>query len=150
MLLGKVKSLICSDYTFCSFYSPFCIHPQMNTMQVMALDYLVATYPLFLIFLTYAVVSLHDRYPVVVRLWRPAYRVFLCLRREWNIRGLLVQAFASFLVLSFVKILDVSFDLVRFIYLYGNVYVLAMCMWPTVVTIAFSQGEGLEDCWESW
>ena len=92
-------------------YSPFCIHPDMTTLQVLALDYLVAVYPLFLIFITYTAVLLHDRYSIVVKIWRPAYRVFSCIRREWNIRGSLIQAFATFMVLSYVKILNVSFSL---------------------------------------
>ena len=92
-------------------YSPFCIHPDMTTLQVLALDYLVAVYPLFLIFLTYTAVLLHDRYSIVVKIWRPAYRVLSCIRREWNIRGSLIQAFATFMVLSYVKILNVSFRL---------------------------------------
>ena len=54
---------------------------------------------------------LHDRYPLVVRLWRPVNKLYMCIRREWDIRGSLVQAFATFLVLSYVKILNVSFDL---------------------------------------
>ena len=96
---------------FRPLYTPFCIHPDMTTLQVLALDYLVAVYPLFLIFLTYTAVLLHDRYSIVVKIWRPAYRVFSCIRREWNIRGSLIQAFATFMVLSYVKILNVSFSL---------------------------------------
>ena len=83
----------------------------MTTLQVLALDYLIGVYPLLLIALTYISVCLHDRYTLVVRLWQPMYRVFMCIRNEWNIRGSLVQAFATFLVLSYVKILNVSFDL---------------------------------------
>ena len=94
-----------------SIYKPFCIHPSMTTLQVLALDYLIGVYPLLLIALTYIFVCLHDRYTLVVRLWQPMYRVFMCIRNEWSIRGSLVQAFATFLVLSYVKILNVSFDL---------------------------------------
>ena len=96
---------------FRSLYTPFCIHPQMSTLHVLSLDYLVGVYPLVLIFLTYIAVILHDRYPIVVKMWSPAYRAFMCIRREWNIRGSLIQAFATFLVLSYIKILNVSFDL---------------------------------------
>ena len=52
-------------------YTPFCIHPDMTTLQVLALHYLVAVYPLFLIILTYTAVLLHDRYSIVVKIWRP-------------------------------------------------------------------------------
>ena len=94
-----------------SLYKPFCIHPSMTMLQALALDYLVGVYPLLLIALTYIFVTLHGRYALVVRLWRPLYRIFINVRKEWNIRGSLVQAFATFLVLSYVKILNVSFDL---------------------------------------
>ena len=96
---------------------PFCIHPKMSTLHILALDYLVGVYPLFLIFLTYIAVILHDRYPLVVKIWRPVYRVFMCIRQEWDICGSLVQSFATFLVLSYVKILYVSIDLLTPVYL---------------------------------
>ena len=98
---------------FRSEYTPFCLHPKLSTMQVIALDYLIAVYPMLLIVLTYIAVTLHDRYPIIVTLWRPMQRVFTCIRKEWNIRGSLVQAFATFLVLSYVKILNVSFELLN-------------------------------------
>lgn len=102
---------------FRSLYTPFCIHPKLNTLHVLALDYLIGVYPLLLILLTYIAVTLHDRYPIVVKAWKPAYKIFMCIRREWNIRGSLIQAFATFLILLYVKILNVSFDLLFPIYL---------------------------------
>ena len=96
---------------FRSAYTPFCIHPKMDFIHVLVLDYLVGVYPLFLIFLTYIAVTLHDRYPLVVKMWRPVYRALMCIRQEWNIRGSLIQAFASFFILSYVKILNVSLDI---------------------------------------
>ena len=115
-LLIAVNSIWNLDF-FRSLYRPFCIHPKMSALHVLALDYLVGVYPLFLIFLTYIAVTLHDRYPLVVKIWRPVYRVFMCIRQEWDIRGSLVQAFATFLVLSYVKIFYVSFDLLTPVYL---------------------------------
>ena len=67
---------------FRPLYSPFCIHPDMITLQVLALDYLVAVYPLFLIFITYTAVLLHDRYSIVVKIWRPAYKVYSAVYAE--------------------------------------------------------------------
>ena len=37
--------------------------------------------------------------------------MFMYMRREWDIHGSLTQAFSTFLILSYVKILNVSFDL---------------------------------------
>ena len=41
--------------------SPFCLHPEMSSLQILALDYAIAAYPLLLIVLTYILVELHAR-----------------------------------------------------------------------------------------
>ena len=91
-------------------YTPLCLHPKLNTMQVLALDYLIAVYPMLL---TYIALALHDRNPLIITLWRPMQRILTCIKKEWNIRGSIVQAFATFLVLHYVKILNVSFVLLN-------------------------------------
>ena len=89
----------------------FCLHPKMETLDMLMLDYLIGIYPLLLILLTYLAVSLHDRSSILVLLWTPFYKCFSCIRKEWDIRGSLIQGFATFIVLSYVKILDVSFNI---------------------------------------
>ena len=89
----------------------FCLHPKMETLDMLMLDYLIGIYPLLLILLTYLAVSLHDRSSILVLLWTPFYKCFSCIRKEWDIRGSLIQGFATFTVLSYVKILNVSFDI---------------------------------------
>ena len=96
---------------FRSVYSPFCLHPNMSTLQTFALEYIISVYPLCLIFITYVCVKLHDRYSVIVRLWRPFYRCFMHLRNKWDIRNNLIGAFATFIILSYVKIINTSFDI---------------------------------------
>ena len=103
--------------TFRLITPPFCLHPKATILHVLGLDYLTGVYPLFLIFVTHLAVKLHTRYPIVEKMWRPAYRVFTSIRREWDIQGTLIQAFATFIVLSYVKILNVSFDLLTPVYL---------------------------------
>ena len=44
---------------FRTLYSPFCLHPNASTLQVLSLDYIIAAYPLALIILTYTLVRLH-------------------------------------------------------------------------------------------
>ena len=93
-------------------YSPFCLHPKMTTLQALALDYAIAAYPLFLIIITYLLVEMHDHnFRILVWLWKPFHTCFVGFRREWNIRGSMINAFATFLLLSYVKFLSVSFDL---------------------------------------
>ena len=93
-------------------YSPFCLHPNATTLQVLSLDYIIAAYPLVLIILTYTLVTLHYyNCRLVVWLWKPFLRCCIHFRRQCNIRNSLVDAFATFLLLSYVKFLSVSFDI---------------------------------------
>ena len=53
-------------------YSPFCLHPEISAFEIASLDYMVAVYPIFLIFVTYVVVTAYDReYRILVYIWRP-------------------------------------------------------------------------------
>ena len=128
---SNMKSSVSQLYTVISLYGfwnldffrvlcpLFCLHPNMSTLQVLALDYGIAVYPLFLIVVTYALVELHDHNcRIVVSLWKPFHRCFVCFRRQWNIRASLIDAFVSFLVLSYMKFLIVSFYFVIPVRLY--------------------------------
>ena len=93
-------------------YTPFFLHPDASTLQILSLDYIIAAYPLALIILTYTLVRLHyHNCTLVVWLWRPFIGCFARCRRQWNIQNSLVDAFATFLLLSYVKFLSVSFDI---------------------------------------
>ena len=93
-------------------YPPFCLHPGTTTLQVLALDYVVAVYPLVLLVVVYLFVKIYDsNFKVIVCLWRPFHRCFLHFRRDWNIKTSLIDSFATFLLLSYMKFLSVSCDL---------------------------------------
>ena len=93
-------------------YEPFCLHPSMTTLQVLALDYAIAIFPLALIVITYSLVELHNRdCRIIVWLWRPFRTWCVRIRRLQNIRTSLIDAFATFILLSCVKFLSVSYDL---------------------------------------
>ena len=101
-------------------YSPFALHSSISTLQVLALDYAVAAYPLFLIVVTYVLVELHDNnFRIAVWLWKPFHYCFACYRRRWDIRTSLIDTFATFFLLSYVKFLSVSFDLLIPVSLYN-------------------------------
>ena len=102
-------------------YTPFCLQPHTNTLQVLALDYVVAVYPLLLITLSYLLVLLYDRnVRLIVCLWKLFLPLFIKFRRQWNIRNSLVEAFTTFFLLSYVKILSVSVDLLVPVLLYDQ------------------------------
>jgi hypothetical protein len=96
-------------------YPPFCLHPKANIIQILSLDYLVALYPFFLIFMTYVLVTAYDkRYRLVVWMWRPVQRCVHRHRNSWNIHTSLIEIFATFILFSYVKILDVSIQILAF------------------------------------
>ena len=92
-------------------HEPTCLHPSMTMLQIIALDYAVALFPLCLILTTYVFVKLHDKYAIVVKLWKPFYWCFSKIRKEWNIKMSLIEVFATSLLLSYVKLINVSIDL---------------------------------------
>lgn len=96
---------------FRGVYEPFCYHESMSALHIVSLEYLIALYPLCLILLTYVIVYVHDRFPAVARTCRPVHRVLSRMRRQWDIKKSLVDGFTTFLLLSYIKILNASFDL---------------------------------------
>ena len=95
---------------FRTLIPPICL--PLNTMQVIALDYLVAVYPLLVLVSVYVLVRAHDRgCRLVVQLWRPFLSCFARMRQQFNIRNSVIDAFASFILFSCIKFLNVSSDL---------------------------------------
>ena len=89
-----------------SFYYPICLHPINMSFYLTA----VAVYPLFLILTTFIIIKLHDNFTIVVRLWRPFHKCLFLFRKQWNIRSYLVNTLTTFIVLSCVKIINISFE----------------------------------------
>ena len=91
---------------------PYDICLKVNTLQVLALDYSIAFYPLTLIVVTYVLIELHAcNIKFIVWIWRPFHRCFARFRQQWDIRTSIIDAFATFILLSNIKLLSVSFDL---------------------------------------
>ena len=109
---------------FRPFYSDLCLG--IGILPTLALDYVIAVYPLLLMIISYLLIVLYDRnYRVITIMWRPFLSLFSLFRRNWNIRTSVVDAYATFFLLSFVKFLSVSFDLLvptKVYYLHGDHY----------------------------
>ena len=91
---------------------PFCIGENIDNIQAILLHYISAFYPLILVFITYLGIELHgNNVRLVVWLWKPFHRCFARIRRTWNIQHSIVNAFSTFLLLSYTKILSISFRL---------------------------------------
>ena len=99
----------------------FCISESLTTLDIIAMDYIVATYPLVLIVATYICIELYDRdFRLFQILWAP----FKCILKElsWkiDIRHTLIDAFATFLQLSYSKLVFVSFNLLSYVAPYNS------------------------------
>ena len=95
-----------------AIYHPFCLHPNMTIVQALALDYLIALYPLVLLLIIYFLVSLHSKNnTVIVKMWKPFWAVLRPLIRNLNIQTSLIESFASLYFLSAMKVQSVSLDL---------------------------------------
>ena len=95
---------------FKSFYSDICIHS--NGLLVLALEYAIAIYPFILTLLSYLFIQLHDQNfrPLKV-VWKPIKRVLVLFHTNWNSRASVIDAYVTFFLLSYMKLLNVSFNL---------------------------------------
>ena len=93
-------------------YPFFCLHPKMNALHVMVLDYFVALYPFLLIIVTYFLIKMYDQnYTLVVLAWKPFKWCLKSYNRQIDIGASLIQAFASLILLSSMKILSLTVDI---------------------------------------
>ena len=92
-----------------------------STLHALALEYAVAIYPLLLTLLIYLCIQMYDSgVRVVVCVWRPFHVCFTRFRRRWDPKGSVINAFATFLLLSYSKLLTVSYSLLDASKLYNN------------------------------
>ena len=95
---------------FRTLYEPICLDIPM--LLTLALDYTAAIYSLLLIILTYLLIELHSRnFRIVVCLWKHAEHILSFFEKNWNMRASMVNVFSTFFLLSYVKLLSVSFTL---------------------------------------
>ena len=83
----------------------------VTTLQVLTLEYFIALYPFVLILVSYILIVLHDRQvPCIVTVWKPFRWVLALFRKSWDIRTSILDSFATFFLLSYIKVLNVTAD----------------------------------------
>ena len=88
---------------------PFCVSSSLSNTQVLMLELLPPFYILVLIVLTYVLIELHARNVcVIVQLWRPFHKCVAKLRRSYDPKASIFNAFATFTLLSFSNILFIG------------------------------------------
>ena len=95
---------------FRPYYSDVCLG--IGILPTLALDYAIALFPLLLMILTYLLIVLYDKnYGLIRKMWEPFQQLFSLFKKNWNIRTSVIDAFSTFFLLSNIKFLTVSFDL---------------------------------------
>ena len=85
---------------------PFCVSKDLRLYHRVFLGYITAFHPMMLILITWICIELHDHnFRMIVFLWRPFHKCFVRLRRGWDTKNDLIDVFATFFLLSFVKIM---------------------------------------------
>ena len=77
---------------------PFCISPSLTSLQALALEYVIAIYPLVLILVAYICVKLYDdRNFFFGVVWMPFKKFSGHLSKDYNIKNSLLITFGTFL-----------------------------------------------------
>ncbi len=89
---------------------PLCLNASF--LLGLSLDYAISFYPLVLIFATYILIKMYEHcIKPIVWLWKTFAQCFVRLRRQWDIKTSIIEAFSTFLILSYVKSLSVAFSI---------------------------------------
>ena len=112
----KVYSIWSLDFfRLAEGYSIMCLSQHVKVMHVLVLRYLSALYPLCFLVIAFTMIELHARNcRVLVRLWRPLCFSCARFRQVWKARTSIIDAFAAFILLSYVKIVRISLLLLTF------------------------------------
>ena len=95
---------------FRTLYGPICLDVPM--LLTLALDYTAAFFSLSLIVLTYLLIELHSRnIKAIVCLWKHIERILTFFEENWSMKASMVDIFSTFFLLSYTKLLSVSFTL---------------------------------------
>ena len=95
---------------FRALYDSICISPHITNLQSAAIDGSIGLYPLVLLCVLYSVVKLHDRGSrVFVMLWKPFHILLSRFRQKLNLKSSLIDTFATFILLSYIKISITAF-----------------------------------------
>ena len=97
---------------------PFYVSSHLSNMQALNLEYILIIYPFLLIVFTSLCIELHARnFRPIVLLWKPFHRVVIRLRRSWDPRASIINAFSTFLFLILSKSMMIASNSIMNTYL---------------------------------
>ena len=97
---------------------PFCVSSRLKIIHIVFLTYISAFYPLCLIAITWICIQLHSRnFKPIVWLWGRTHRVFFMMKKGWNPKNTVVDVFATFLLLSYTKLMLQSMATLGYVFI---------------------------------
>ena len=106
---------------FTTFIFPFCLTHHLSRLQAFTLKYVLAFYPLILVVLPYICIQLHAHdFRPVVYCWKPFLKCFLRFKRSVDPKTSVIDAFATFFLLSYVKLLSIAGLILLPIHVYNH------------------------------
>ena len=100
---------------------PYCFEQNSTIIiKVFIIQYItVMAYPLLLIFMTILAKELHaSNFSFIVYLWKPFHKWFYKVRKNLSVSDSIIHAFATFLMLSFAKLVFLSYAVFASTYTY--------------------------------
>ena len=102
-----------------AYLADICLEERVTTIEAVAMEFIEPFYLILLTVLTFTVVELHGRgFKPVVVVWRPLTACFTKFRKEWNITDSLIHTIATFLLLSYTRLVVVSIRILNGTILY--------------------------------
>ena len=98
------------DFFRYQLIDPMCVSNNVSNIQVLILELIPPVYIFILILLTYMLIELHAKNVyVIVQLWKPFNKCVARLRRTYDPKASIFNAFATFLLLSYSSVLVIGF-----------------------------------------
>ena len=92
----------------------FCVSSSINNLEVLVLQYISVFYPMALIFIAWICCILHEKnIRLIVWIWRPFKRYLSHFSVTNNPKRSVMNVFATFLILSYSKIIFISANLLN-------------------------------------
>ena len=106
---------------YIDFIPRFCLSKHLSGVKTIALKYLTPFMSLLFVLIPYVCIQLHAHdFRPLVWCWKPFHKYFVSARRSVDPKTSVIDAFATFTLLSYVKILAVSHFLLRSASLYDG------------------------------
>ena len=100
---------------------PLCISSKLSIIHIELLECISSLNPLFLIFVTWFLVEVHDcNFRPIVLAWKPFHRCFVRLRKGYDTKTDIIDVFATFLLLTYSKLAYQSLQILGSQYIVRN------------------------------